>query len=57
MASLVQQTIYNLTFFVENRWSLPQFNPINWTYLETFPALVTTIDELHECIDYTLHWC
>jgi hypothetical protein len=56
MASFIKQTIHNLALLVEHRWSLPQFDTFNWTYLETFSTLVTTIDEMHECIDYPLHW-
>ena len=56
MASFVQQTIQNLALLVEHHRSLPQLDAVNRTYLETFPTLVTTIDELHECIDYPLHW-
>jgi hypothetical protein len=55
MASFVQQTIHNLALFVEHRWSFPQFDTVDWTYLETLSTLVTPIDELHECIDYPLH--
>jgi hypothetical protein len=56
MTSFVQQTIQNLALGVEHRWSLPQFDAVDWTYLETFSTLVTTIDELHKCIDDSLHW-
>jgi hypothetical protein len=55
MASFVKQTIQNLALFVENPWSLPQCDTVDWTYLETFSTLVTPIDELHKCIDYPLH--
>lgn len=56
MASRVKQAIDNLAFFVEYRWSLSQADTVDWTYLETFSTLVTTIDALQESIDYPLHW-
>lgn len=56
MASFVQQTINHLALLVEHRWSLPQFATTDRSYLETFPALVPTVDELHECINYSSHW-
>ena len=56
MTSFIQQHVQNLALFVEHRWSLPQSDAVNWTYLETLSTLVTTIDELHKCIDYPLHW-
>ena len=56
MSSFVQQTIQNFALLVEHRWGLPQLNTVHWTYLETLPTLITTVDELHEGIDYSLHW-
>jgi len=56
VGSFVQQTINHLALFVKHRWGLPQFDTIDRSYLETFPALVPPIDELHECIDYPSHW-
>ena len=56
MTSFVKQTIENLAFLVKHRWSLPQLDSVDWTYLETLSTLVTPIDELHECIHYSLHW-
>lgn len=55
MTSFVEQTVQNLTLFVEYAWSLPYAEGTNRTNLETLSALVAVFDEMHKCINYSIH--
>jgi hypothetical protein len=57
MTSVIEQVVQVVALFVEYTRSLSYLWIADWTNLETLSTLFAMVDEIHESLNYSFHWC